>query len=246
MVMRSSKSAIVATALVASVCSSSSSAASLGLSPVSIEVIAPGAAAVLTLRNEGTAPLNVQIRTFRWTEVDGEDTLEPTDDLVASPPMTSLAPKVNYTVRLVRLAKRPLSASESYRILVDELPSPNTQKSKVVTLLTRYSIPVFFYPASASEGKLTWSIEQRDGGSYVSATNTGDMHLRISELKVQDGNKPVISFGEGLAGYVLGHSTKTWAAPRSSGGLSGLVSLSIVAQTNYGPIRASPTLPTSR
>jgi fimbrial chaperone protein len=179
-------------------------------------------------------------------QVDGEDLLEPTDDLVASPPMASLASKVNYTVRLVRLSKRPLSASESYRVFIDELPAPSTHQSKVVTLLTRYSIPAFFYPASASEGKLTWSIEQHDGGSYLSATNSGDMHLRISGLKVQDGNKPVVSFGEGLAGYVLGHSTKTWVTPRSGGGLSGPASLSIIAQTNYGPIRASPTLPTSR
>lgn len=246
MVMRSWTSAIAFTVLVASLCSSSSSASSLGLSPVSVEVIAPAAAATLTLRNEGPEPLNVQIRTFRWTEVAGEDTLEPTNDVVASPPMTTLAPKVSYTVRLVRLTKRQLSSGESYRVLVDELPSANAQTSRVVTLLTRYSIPVFFYPASASEGKLTWSIEQRDGVSYVSATNTGDMHLRIAGLKVENGNKPVISFGDGLAGYVLGHSTKTWAAPRNSGALSGLSPLSIVAQTNLGPIRASPTLPTSR
>src|SRR5215831_17602613 len=82
-------------------------AASLQVAPVTLEIPAPGASATLKLRNEGSAALNAQIRVFRWTEVNGEEKLEPTDDVVASPPIARLAPKADYVVRLVRLAKRP-------------------------------------------------------------------------------------------------------------------------------------------
>src|SRR6266481_5415488 len=103
--------------------------ASLQVVPVSIEVPAPGATATLKLRNEGPAPINAQIRVFRWSQANGEEKLEPTDDVVASPPMASLAPKADYVVRLVRVTKRPLSEGESYRLLVDELPDAKTPRT---------------------------------------------------------------------------------------------------------------------
>ena len=68
-------------------------AASLQVTPVMIEVAAPGAATTVKLRNDGATPLNAQIRVFRWSQVNGEDKLEPTTDVVASPPLTKLSPK---------------------------------------------------------------------------------------------------------------------------------------------------------
>jgi fimbrial chaperone protein len=99
-------------------------AASLQVAPVSIEVQAPAAAATLKLRNEGPSPINAQLRVFRWSQTNGEEKLEPTDDVVASPPIVALTPKTDYTVRLVRVTKRPILVGESYRLFVDELPEP--------------------------------------------------------------------------------------------------------------------------
>jgi fimbrial chaperone protein len=213
-------------------------AASLQVSPVSIEVPAPGAATTLKLRNEGTTPLNAQIRVFRWIQADGEEKLEPTADVVASPPIANLAPKTDYTVRLVRVAKRPVSGGESYRLLVDELPDAATQRNRAVTLVLRYSIPVFFYPRDAAEARLTWAVEQRNGRAYVSATNSGDRHVRVSTLKLSDGNGTAVSFGNGLTGYVLGRSTMRWLAPANTHRLATGSSVVISAQGDYGPIHA--------
>ncbi len=213
-------------------------AASLQVSPVSVEVQAPGAAATLKLRNEGAGPLNAQIRVFRWSQVNGEEKLEPTDDVVASPPIANLAPKTDYTVRLVRLTKRPLVSGESYRLLVDELPEPTTQRNRAVTLVLRYSIPVFFYPRDAAEARLTWAVEQRGGRAYVSVTNGGDRHVRVSTLKLSDGNGANASFGNGLTGYVLGRSTMRWLAPANTHRLATGNPVVISGQGDYGPIHA--------
>ena len=72
-----------------------SRAGTLQVEPVLIDVTAPGAASTVTLRNEGTAPINVQIRLFRWSQVDGKEKLEPTDEVVASPPAITMAAKTN-------------------------------------------------------------------------------------------------------------------------------------------------------
>src|SRR5256885_668905 len=119
-------------ALASLVPGSAAQAASLQVAPVSLEVRAPGAATTITLRNEGTEPLNAQIRVFRWVQTGSEEKLVPTDDVVASPPLTTLAPKTDYTVRLVRVTKQPLSGGESYRLFVDEIPDPKTRQNRMV------------------------------------------------------------------------------------------------------------------
>ncbi|HEY1505790.1 MAG TPA: molecular chaperone [Stellaceae bacterium] len=212
-------------------------ASSLQVSPVNIEVLAPGAATTLTLRNSGSAPLNAQIRVFRWTEPDGVEKLEPTADLVASPPSATLAPATDYTVRVVRLTKEPVAVAESYRLLVDELPAAVGQPG-VVTMVMRYSIPVFFYATQAAAAKLTWSIEESDGQSYLSATNSGDRHARLSALKLRDGNTTAASLGDGLVGYVLGHSTMRWRLPDASARTRISPELMVNGQADTGPIHA--------
>jgi fimbrial chaperone protein len=224
----------------------SSQAASLQVAPVGIEVMAPAAAATLSLRNKSTAPLNAQIRVFRWTEEAGEEKLVPTDAVVASPPMTTLAPGVDYTVRLVRLAKEPVTGGESYRLLVDELPTPGAQQNHSVTLVIRYSIPVFFYSNDSAGGRVAWSLDNRNGHDYIVAENTGDRHVRISALAVRGAGGKSISFGAGLTGYVLGRSTMRWALPGKAAHLGADKHAIITAQTNLGPMNASPSPRPSR
>jgi fimbrial chaperone protein len=150
-----------------------------------------------------------------------------------------LAPKTDYTVRLVRVTKQPVSIGETYRLLVDELPDPQTRKNRVVTLVMRYSIPVFYYARDTADAKLAWSVEQRGGHLHVSATNSGDRHVRISALKLRDGNGKTASFGNGLTGYVLGRSTMRWEAPGNFHRLGAASPIVISAQGDYGPINAS-------
>jgi fimbrial chaperone protein len=203
------------------------------------DVQAPGAAAIITLRNDGADPLNAQIRVFRWVQVNGEERLEPTDDVVASPPITTMAPRTNQTVRLVRVTKRPAAAGESYRLLVDELPEAKARQQRAVAIVVRYSIPVFFYPRDAAAARLTWSLGRSGGRDYITATNDGDRHVRVSALNLHDASGATISLGNGLAGYVLGRSTMRWAVPGNSQRLNPANSIMISAQGDSGPIHAS-------
>src|SRR5215831_943893 len=102
--MRSTGAALFATFV--AFASFPASAGSLQVEPVLVDVTAPGAASTITLRNEGAAPINAQIRVFRWSLVDGQEKLEPTDAVVASPPSVTLAPKGQYIARVVRVSKQ--------------------------------------------------------------------------------------------------------------------------------------------
>jgi fimbrial chaperone protein len=224
------------TALLASHCATSH-AASLQIAPVLVEVPAPGAASTLKLRNEGNRPLNAQIRIFRWTQVDGADVLTPTDDVAASPPQASLKPNADYVVRVVRTSKEPVVKEEAYRLLVDELPAPAGQQGAAVNIALRYSIPVFFM-VPGTPPKLSWDLKQVGGKPMIAVSNAGDRRVRLAKLRFADGKGGIANFGEGLAGYVLGHSTRYWAVPATAKGFGagGIVSMS--AQGDIGPIEA--------
>jgi fimbrial chaperone protein len=211
-------------------------AGSLQVEPVLVDVTAPGAASTITLHNAGPTPINAQVRVFRWSLVNGEEKLEPTDDVVASPPSMTLAPDGKNIARIVRVAKQPVAGEESYRLLVDQLPDLSQQKNGAVNLMVRYSIPVFFGAANKKNPTLAWSVAVKGDKVTLAAHNTGDRRLRISALTLRDASGRSISLGAGLAGYALGQSTKSWILPAR--GFAAQGSASISAQSDGGPVQA--------
>lgn len=69
------------------------------------------------------------------------------------------------------------------------------------------------------------------------ARNEGGRRLRIAKLRVKDGAGRVVSFGDGLAGYVLAGATMRFVAPGGAPSLGGRASIS--AETDLGPLNAS-------
>jgi fimbrial chaperone protein len=211
-------------------------AASLQVAPVLVEVPAPGAAATMKLRNEGNQPLDAQIRVFQWTQVDGADVLTPTNDVVASPPVASLRPNTDYTVRIVRTKKEPVAKEEAFRLLIDELPQAAPGAASGVNIALRYSIPVFFTTPASAAPKLKWELQQRANKPVIVASNAGDRRIRLAKLKVTDGKGGIANFGDGLAGYVLGHSARVFAVPPNTKGFGSGGVAAVSAQTDIGPL----------
>jgi len=214
-------------------------AASLHVEPVLIDVKAPGAAATLTLRNGGEVPINAQIRVFRWLQTDGKEKLEPTTDVVASPPFSSLTPKADYVVRIVRVSRQPVAAEENYRLIVDELPSSVQRQGRSVKFLLRHSIPIFFGPSQSGNPSVEWAISVQGDKLMLTAENNGDRRLRISSLRVRNPKGEAISFGSGLVGYALARSSMSWTATGTVRGFAGAGTFSISADSDVGPIQSA-------
>jgi fimbrial chaperone protein len=233
------RSAIPLLLLLASALGTPAYAASLRIEPVLIEVMAPGVASTMRLQNDSGRPIDVQIRVFRWVQVDGTERLEPTDDVVASPPAVSLAPGAEYVARIVRVTKRAVSPEESYRLFVDQLPDLTQQHNGTVNFLVRQSIPVFFGQPQRSAAAPTWSIVHEGKTTAVVASNAGERRERIAALRIHAANGETISLGSGLVGYVLGRSTMKWTVPGGANRFKAGETVSISADTDQGPIQAA-------
>jgi fimbrial chaperone protein len=187
-------------------------AASLQVSPVLLEITAPGSAATVTLRNNGKRPITSQVRVFRWSQDSGKEHLLPTTDVVASPPAVELRPGQDYVVRIVRTTKRPIEGEEAYRLFIDELPEPR-QHARAVTFVLRHSIPVLFDAQEGSAPSLVWRVTQSAREVALTVMNQGERRFRLAGVKISDGDGASVPFGPGLVGYVLGRSTMTFTVP---------------------------------
>ena len=208
-------------------------AAALRVSPILIDG-GEGANATITLRNRDDRPLNAQVRVFRWSQHDGVEDLQPTDAVVASPPIVTVGPREDYVVRLQRTTGEQPVAEEAYRVVIDELPNPDRQRNGTVAVVLRYIVPAFFFPADATQPRLKWSLARRDGRVVLVAENGGDKRIQLTDLAVRTGGRSAL-VGKGLAGYVLGHSAREWPLAAK---LSGLRGGTVVAGSDHGSINA--------
>ena len=213
-------------------------AGSLSVSPTLIDQAAPNNAAAVTLQTPGKEPIRIQMRIFRWTQIDGEDRLEPTRDVVASPPMLKIAPGTDYTVRVVRTVKRPVVGEESYRLLVDQLPEPKDRKANRVNLVIRHSIPVFFRAGDERGPVVGWSAVKTKQELKLTVRNDGDHRIRLANLVVKAASGKVLRKVNGLAGYVLSHSAMTWTIS-GAGDVSAGSELDIAGLGEGGPFHGT-------
>jgi fimbrial chaperone protein len=223
-----------------------SHAALLRVEPILIDVPAPGATATLTLRSDDASPVTVQLRVFKWVQVNGKETLEPTTDVVASPPALKLVPGTDYVARIVRTTKRALLGEESYRVLVDQLPANREAPAAQINLLIRQSIPVFFGRSPNARASVKWSLAYEGASLVATASNSGSRRLRVSSLTLRDEAGTTISFGDGLLGYVLSHSSMNWTGPPAAGDFGAKGSIVLSGQGDTGPIHAVISPPVRR
>ncbi|MGU8082039.1 fimbrial biogenesis chaperone [Burkholderia pyrrocinia] len=199
---------------VAALCAASAAtapAATLQISPVTLELSPSVTAAGVTLSNSGVQPIYGQVRTFRWTQENGEDVLTPTDSLAASPPLLQISANAEQLIRLVRTTRASPVMEESYRVLIDELPAPGTPAQNGITIRVRYSVPVFVEPAAPpTPPQLDWRIEADSQGLRLSVANLGGRRAQLSAVQLVDAHGNAHEVARGLLGYALAGSVRHW------------------------------------
>ncbi|BEP55792.1 molecular chaperone [Variovorax sp. V118] len=205
-------------------------AAGLQVSPVTLTLAPTRQGDGLWLSNTGTAPLDAQIRVFRWTQVDGQDRMEPADGLVVSPPMLQLPTDGRQLVRVIRNGPPPAGpAEEAYRVLVDELPVPQAAgaaadgKKSNLNFVMRHSLPIFVSPAGAepAPAQLRWSLRREDGKAVLEVSNGGGVHAQLADLVFTGADGRAVAAYTGLLGYVLPGATMRWPLKTSPAALVG-------------------------
>ena len=215
-------------------------AASLQVAPTGLQLGPRQNADALWISNSGTAPVQVQVRIYRWSQQGGQDQLTPTDDLQVSPPMQSLAAGQQQLVRVVRSDSQAPAGQLAYRVIVDELPTLDPNRTGMQFVL-RYSLPVFVQPVQAAPAKLrARQITLDDGRPALEVSNDGGAYAQLADLAIGTPERPQ-TVHPGLLGYVLGGQTMRWPLELSATRLAGATFMArINGESAQTPLPVAP------
>ena len=231
------RAAMVALALAAQ--TPAIAAGALQISPVIVNFPSAAGSASVNITNQDAKATSVQVRVFRWTQADGEESLTPTQDIVASPPIAAVAPGATLTIRIIRSAAKTSPVEDAYRLVIDQLPSSDNTGRAQVSMLLRQVLPVFVGNPDAAKPEIAWRLARTPHGTVLRASNSGDRHIRIAKIVLESpGHRPV-AMGGGLLGYVLGRSEMSWPVPDRSLSPAGGATVTVRGSADIGAINAT-------
>lgn len=192
---------------------------SLMIWPIDPTINPDDKASELWLENRGNATTMMQVRIFSWLQVGGQEQYQTQQQVVASPPMVRLEPGQKQLVRLIKQGAPQAGREMSYRVVLDEIPTPRTpgENQAGLTFQMRYSVPLFVYgngvTSDSAKPQLSWQQVDSGGKRWLELTNRGNGHARLSNVTI--GGRRL---GNGLFGYVLANSSNRWPLTSSVSG----------------------------
>jgi fimbrial chaperone protein len=187
------------------------------VNPTRVELSSRTASSVVSVRNDGKAPIRIQVKAHAWAQtLEGVVKLDPTDDVVVFPTLLTLEPGEERRLR-VAVATRPGDVERTYRIFLEELPPPKSGPDAVngVQVLTRVGIPIFLAPVKSSAQANVSDVGLAHDGLHFQVDNQGNTHFVPQTLRVRGlgANGQTVSDQQRDGWYILAHSSRRYTVP---------------------------------
>ena len=202
-----------------------------------MELSSARTAGVIKIVNNDTHDVSLQIRAYDWVQKDSQDVLTPTQTLIISPPVFTVAPGASQTIRIV--SRRPAETTEvAYRLLVDEIPT--AAASPAINFKFRISMPIFIAPNAAANLKMGWSISAGKSPKLIVA-NLGNRRGRMLNLVLTLPNGKKITPPAGANPYTLAGMTREYVVDTESPLAAGS-RIKMSANSDAGPVDTEITV----
>jgi fimbrial chaperone protein len=216
-------------------------AGSFEISPITVSLNAGQLNTLVSVRNQGTEAMRVQVAAYAWTQSPtGEMQLGPTTDLTFFPAMLSLPPGDVRNVRVGVTAATPTPTEKTYRLFVEELPPPVTPSTNTVRVLTRMGVPVFVQSAAAKPVPVIDGITFAGKKVSFQMRDRSDTHYKTTSLTLTGlGAAGETLFTQTLqAWYILAQGSRDYSVDVPDASCAALRAVEVKAVTDGGPITA--------
>ncbi|MBG7617848.1 molecular chaperone [Herbaspirillum sp. AP02] len=181
-------------------------ASNFEIAPVVLELSSSRTAGVIKIVNNDNHNVSLQIRAFDWNQVDSKDDLQPTQNLIISPPVFNLAPGASQVIRVV--SRQAAGAGEiAFRLLIDEIPS--AAEGATINFKFRISMPVFIAPVTPPKVQLDYQLRSGKPARLV-VQNVGNRRARLLDLALTLPNGKKITAPAGGNPYTLTGITRQY------------------------------------
>lgn len=212
-------------------------ASNFEIAPVVLELSSSRTAGVIKIVNNDNHNVSLQIRAYDWNQVDSKDDLQPTQNLIISPPVFNLAPGASQVIRVV--SRQAAGAGEiAFRLLIDEIPS--AAEGATINFKFRISMPVFIAPTAPPKAQLEYQL--RAGKPVrLQVQNVGNRRARLLDLALTLPNGKKISAPAGGNPYTLAGITRQYLIDTETPLAVGS-KVKMTANSDAGPIDAELTV----
>ena len=237
---RQSKLRPLVALLLAVVVVPAASAGQFGVSPIRVDLDRNSKSGAITVSNDEDADsLRVQMRLFEWTQdAEGKDVYQESQDLVYFPRLMVLEKGQQKLVR-IGLRTPAITQEKTYRLFVEELPSPPTPGSVTgsrVAIAVRFGVPVYLKPAKEEIRAEIVKLDVSKGVLHVGVRNTGNTHFTIKTVTATSGK----SFSREMAGwYLLAGVTRDHAIELPQADCTRLGKLVVTVATDQAELRGA-------
>jgi fimbrial chaperone protein len=167
-----------------------SAALAVTISPVKVELSRAHPVVAITVINDTDLPLTLQNEVLAWTQVNGEDHLEESTDLLVAPAIAVIEPRGTQIFRVTLRRPTVAVAERAYRLVLDDV-SAIARQSEVggVNFVFSHRLPVFV----AGTGKVGPKPHLGKCPNYaepgcVRLENDGDQYVQVLSLIVNGRN----------------------------------------------------------
>ena len=186
-------------------------ASTFNISPIRAQLNAGHRTEALTLTNVEDSPVVVQVRVVSWSQKDGVEQLQDTRELLSTPPVLQIAANSQQVIR-VALRRDPDPTQElTYRVIFEEVPQAAPKEFSGLRVALRLSVPIFVAPSQGKANpQVAWQSRWLSNGQLeVTATNTGNGHLQVTDFEAQFPGSALPLHGV-TSKYVLPGSRISW------------------------------------
>lgn len=216
----------------------SNAVSAVTISPVKVSLSPAHPVVTITVTNDADFPLTLQNQVLSWSQVDGEDRLEESTDLLVAPVIIQIAPKGTQIFRVTQRRKTPSITERAYRLVLDDISAIEHAGSvNGINFIFSHRLPVFIAGTGTTGAKPQFGVCVVVAKQpCVRLVNKGDHYVQVRSVLVKGSNWQVeLGAGERiLAGAWM---QWTYDLPPVSAG-----KLTAIAKTSVGEI--SIELPT--
>ena len=188
-------------------------AGQLRVGPTRVELTRQRPVGVIEVRNDNPGPVLVQIERMLWIQRNGEDSYEPTQQLIVTPPVVQLA---SGAMQIVRVGLRALPEDgheRAFRVYVREVPTPSPGGAEGIQVALRVGVPVFF-DLGGTDSRVQWLIQAPESGAVrVLARNDGSHWEHVARIEARDRKSGATVWRSAQAGYLLAGGQRVWSGP---------------------------------
>ena len=158
--------------------------ANFSINPVRIFLDGAQKTNILKIRNQSDEKVSLQLKTYTWThDSKGENTYTPTKDIIFFPRIVTIHKDEEKIIRIGTTMPQG-DQEKTYRLFIEEIPSPDPVKSNVVKMVMKVGVPIFIAPVKTEEKGSIESVQLQAGTLHLKVKNRGNAHFIVNSIEV--------------------------------------------------------------